>query len=62
MVMVPDAATGKVVLQERVKSRCGISFPGGRRPNESIYDSAVREIREETELKIRNLKACGFMY
>ena len=49
MVMVRDASTGKVVFQERVKSWRGISFPGGHaEPNETIYDSAIREIREET--------------
>lgn len=63
MVMIQDKSTGKVVVQERVKSWCGISFPGGHaEPGESIYDSAVREIKEETGLDIRNLKACGFMY
>lgn len=63
MVMIRDAATGKVLVQERVKSWCGISFPGGHAENgENIYDSAVREIREETGLDVRNLKSCGFMY
>lgn len=63
MVMVQDQSTGKVVVQERVKSWCGIAFPGGHaESDESIYDSAVREIKEETGLDIQNLKACGFMY
>lgn len=63
MVMVQDKSTGKVIVQERVKSWCGISFPGGHVENgESIYDSAVREIKEETGLKIENLKYCGIIY
>ncbi|MPN31349.1 hypothetical protein SDC9_178823 [bioreactor metagenome] len=63
MVMVQSPDDGKVIVQERVKSWCGISFPGGHAENgESIYDSAVREVNEETGLDIKNLKACGFMY
>lgn len=63
MVMVQDKTTGKVIVQDRIKSWCGISFPGGHAENgESIYDSAVREIKEETGFTIQNLKTCGFMY
>lgn len=63
MVMVHDKTTGKVIAQERVKSWCGVSFPGGHVENgESIYDSAVREIKEETGLTIENLKYCGIIY
>ncbi|MEA4831174.1 MAG: 8-oxo-dGTP diphosphatase [Oscillospiraceae bacterium] len=63
MVMIQDKTTGKVIVQDRVKSWCGITFPGGHVENqETIYDSAVREIKEETGLDIRNLKFCGFMW
>lgn len=63
MVMIQDSDNGKVVVQDRIKSWYGISFPGGHAENgESIYDSAIREIKEETGLNVRNLKACGFMY
>lgn len=63
MVMVQDKSTGKVIVQERIKSWCGVSFPGGHVENgESIYDSAVREIKEETGLTIENLKYCGIIY
>ncbi len=63
MVMVQDPASGKVLVQERVKSWKGIAFPGGHAENgESIYDSAIREIKEETGLDIKNLVSCGFMY
>lgn len=37
MVMVQDKTTGKVIAQDRIKSWCGISFPGGHAENgESI--------------------------
>ncbi len=63
MVMVQNADTGEVVVQQRVLRWCGMSFPGGHvEDNETIYDSAVREIKEETGLDIYNLKPCGFMY
>lgn len=62
MVMVQNPVTGQVVVQERVKSWRGISFPGGHvEPEETIYDSAVREIREEIGLEITDLVPCGFM-
>lgn len=63
MVMVEDKSTGRVLVQERVKSWKGISFPGGHvEPGESFVDSAIREIKEETGLDIRNLKSCGVIH
>ena len=63
MVMVEDPETGKVLVQKRIKKYCGIAFPGGHvEDGESIYDSAVREIFEETGLTISNLTACGYIH
>lgn len=63
MVMIEDKSTGRVLVQERVKSWKGLSFPGGHvEPGESLVDSAVREVREETGLDIRNLKSCGVIH
>jgi len=63
MVMVQNINTGEVIVQDRVKNWCGIAFPGGHAENgETIYDSAIREVKEETGLDIWNLKPCGFMY
>ena len=63
MVMIQDKNSGQVLVQDRILSYPGIAFPGGHvEAGESIYDSAVREIKEETGYEIRNLKSCGFIY
>ena len=63
MVMVQDSATGNVVVERRVKSYCGIAFPGGHaEPGESLYDSAIREVKEETGLTVSNLTPRGMIY
>ncbi|MDR1465266.1 MAG: NUDIX domain-containing protein [Oscillospiraceae bacterium] len=57
MVMIQNKHTGKVLVQDRVKSWKGLSFPGGHVENgESFYDCAVREVKEETGLEVRDLK------
>lgn len=51
----------RFVLQNRRKADWrGYTFPGGHvEPNESIIDSVIREMKEETGLTIRNPKLCG---
>ena len=47
MVMIQDRQNGKVLIQDRIKSWKGLSFPGGHiEDNESIVDSAVALIGE----------------
>jgi 8-oxo-dGTP diphosphatase len=61
--MVKDPATGKVLVQNRVKNWRGYAFPGGHvEDGESFYDCAVRELREETGLTVRNLRYCGVVH
>ena len=63
MVMIQDRQSGKILLQDRIKSWKGLSFPGGHvEAGESLYDCAVREVKEETGLEIRNLTSCGFIH
>ncbi len=63
MVVIKDPETGKVLVQNRRKKYKGIAFPGGHTEvGESIYDSAVREIKEETGYDITNLQSKGFIY
>lgn len=63
MVMVQDKETGKVLVQDRIKKYPGIAFPGGHvEKGESICNSSIREIKEETGYTIDNLISCGFIY
>lgn len=63
MVMVEDKDTGCALVQERVISWKGLSFPGGHvEPCESFVASAVREVKEETGLDVWNLKSCGVIH
>ncbi len=63
MVMVEDKAKGKYLFQERIKYWKGVTFPGGHiEPGESFVDSAIREVKEETGLDIRNLQHCGVIH
>lgn len=60
MCKIINPETGKVLVQERIKSWKGIAFPGGKiNLGESIVQSVKREIFEETGLKISDLKLCG---
>ncbi|MGG1555337.1 8-oxo-dGTP diphosphatase [Paenibacillus ferrarius] len=63
MCMIYDRATDRVLVQERVKSWKGVAFPGGHiEDGESIIDSTIREIKEETGLTVSNLELCGIIY
>lgn len=59
MCMIEDGK-GNVLVQDRVKSWKGVTFPGGKiKFNESIIDSVKREIKEETNLTLSSVKFCG---
>ncbi|MFD0618148.1 8-oxo-dGTP diphosphatase [Paenibacillus sp. GCM10027629] len=63
MCMIYDPTTDKVLVQDRIKSWKGIAFPGGHiEDGESIIDSTIREIKEETGLTISDLELCGIVY
>lgn len=52
---------GNVLVEEKlVHNSKGLIFPGGHvESNESVADSLIREIQEETGLTISNLQFCG---
>lgn len=63
MCMIYDEATDQVLMQDRIKSWKGLAFPGGHvEEGESIVDSTIREVREETGLEVSNLQLCGIMH
>jgi len=62
MCMVYDKNSNKVLVQDRVKSWRGISFPGGHiEEGESIVESTIREVKEETGLSVSALEFCGII-
>ncbi len=60
MCMICDG-NGNVVMQERKNTGWdGFAFPGGHvEAGESFYDAVVREVYEETGLKLLDLRLCG---
>ncbi len=60
LCMVCDDA-GRVLVQERRSSFWpGIAFPGGHvEPGESFTESVIREVYEETGLRLLNPVLCG---
>ena len=60
MCMIQDPITQQVVVQHRTKNWQGLVFPGGHvEKGESIHDSVIREIKEETGLDIQQIVLCG---
>ena len=64
MIKIVNPKTNEVVILDKVKKEGweGLTFPGGKvEENESFYDSAIREAKEETGLDIYDLEFCGFI-
>ena len=60
MCMITDGS--KVLVEEKILAdgQTGIIFPGGHvEAHESVTDSVIREIREETGLTVFSPKLCG---
>ena len=59
MCMISDG-NGNVVMQERRGLWPGYAFPGGHvEAGEAFTDAVIREVYEETGLRLRSVKLCG---
>jgi 8-oxo-dGTP diphosphatase len=62
-VMIQNPETNEALVHNRKLKYPGWSFPGGHvECGESFYGCAVREVKEETGLDIKNLKYCGVIH
>lgn len=62
MCMIEKENQVLVQLREK-KDWPGITFPGGKvEMHESVYDSCVREVKEETGLLVSNLNFSGIVH
>lgn len=60
MCMIYDDQGNVLVEEKLVQNSKGLIFPGGHvESNESVAESMIREIKEETGLTISNLQFCG---
>ena len=59
MCMISDG--NKILVQDRKNPNWpGITFPGGHvEPEESFVESVIREVKEETNLDIAQVRLCG---
>ena len=63
MVMVYDKQRDMVVIEDRTKYWKGLAFPGGHaEAGESLAESAIREVYEETGLRLNSVQACGLIH
>ncbi len=64
MCMIYDEKRDMVLTQHRVKNTWpGFTFPGGKvEHGESLVQSTIREVKEETGLDVDKLKLCGIVH
>lgn len=62
MCIVEDGENFLVQIREK-QDWPGLTFPGGKvEAHESIYESCIREVKEETGLEVSHLKLCGIIH